>query len=140
MAGKPLSRARRQALEQADAAPVTKSAIAELRGMIPTTARADLTRIFTMRDLVDLCRSETRSAVETLIEVYKNPENAAMVRLAAINILLDRGYGRPHQSVAVATTTTQAAMDYSKLDEADIEALGRIMVKAVPVPSGTGQD
>lgn len=50
----------------------------------------------------DLARSCTEAAVRTLGEVMTNPRAPAAARVAAAVAVLDRGWGRPPQAVAVA--------------------------------------
>ena len=50
----------------------------------------------------DLARSCTQAAVETLLEIMTNPKAPAAARVAAAVAVLDRGWGRPPQAVAVA--------------------------------------
>lgn len=131
MAGRPHARARREALDQADASP---------KPLVP--AKTDIyypvpaTHMFTMRDLVDQCRGATRRAVEIMIEVYENPKTAPAVRLAAIQMLLDRGYGRPHQAIAVTDTTQRGLLNYAALSELELQQLGSLVVKAA-LPDNT---
>jgi hypothetical protein len=50
----------------------------------------------------DLARSCTEAAVRTLVEIMTNPKAPAAARVAAAVAVLDRGWGRPPQAVAVA--------------------------------------
>lgn len=50
----------------------------------------------------DLARSCTEAALETLVEVMTNPGAPAASRIGAACAILDRGWGRPPQAVAVA--------------------------------------
>ena len=47
-------------------------------------------------------RKYSQLAVKTIVEICKSGETEAL-RLAAANSLLDRGYGRPTQSIDLAT-------------------------------------
>jgi hypothetical protein len=52
-------------------------------------------------------------AVKTIVEICKNGESEA-VRLAAANSLLDRGFGRPTQSIELATDGPLIQFDFFK--------------------------
>jgi len=47
----------------------------------------------------DLARKHTVKAIETLVSIMDNPEAADTSRVAAAIAILDRGYGKPHQTV-----------------------------------------
>ena len=47
-----------------------------------------------------LARSYTREAIETLATIMKDPDASAGARVSASSALLDRGWGRPLQSIA----------------------------------------
>ncbi len=51
--------------------------------------------------LKELCRENTEVAVKTLIDVASDPDVSPGARVAAACALLDRGYGRPTQSVDI---------------------------------------
>lgn len=73
-------------------------------------------------DLRELARSHTREAVETLVAVMRNERTPAAARVSAATSLLDRGYGRPAQTVyATHTTSTNLA----ELSDAELIAIVR---------------
>ena len=49
-------------------------------------------------ELVGLARVHTKLALETLVEIAKDKKGVAAARISASSILLDRGYGKPHQA------------------------------------------
>lgn len=49
----------------------------------------------------DMARSHTEASIATLAFIRDNPEAADASRVAASQALLDRGWGRPSQSVAL---------------------------------------
>ena len=55
----------------------------------------------------DLARQHTTMAIQTLVEIAADKKQNAQARVAASNSLLDRGYGRPFQSVSVASEVPQ---------------------------------
>jgi hypothetical protein len=53
------------------------------------------------RDLAEMAKDHAELALQTLVEVATASESDA-ARVSAANALLDRGYGRPAQSVAIS--------------------------------------
>lgn len=49
--------------------------------------------------LSELARSYTTEAVKTLVQIMRNKKTPAAARVTAVSALLDRGYGRPAQSI-----------------------------------------
>ena len=56
-----------------------------------------------------LAQAHTESAVKALADLCNDANQPGMVRVSAATALLDRGHGRPIQSVAVEGTVLQAA-------------------------------
>jgi hypothetical protein len=52
----------------------------------------------------DAARDYTQDALATLVEVMNDNQQPAPARVSAANAILDRGYGKPHQSVDVDAT------------------------------------
>lgn len=52
--------------------------------------------------VIDLARENTELAISTLAAICKDESAPASARVAAASHLLDRAWGRPHQSVEVA--------------------------------------
>ena len=65
------------------------------------------------RSLSDIAKEHTKSAVEALVSVLNDKASQASARVQAATALLDRGWGRPHQT----TMATSAQM--SLADELD---------------------
>jgi hypothetical protein len=51
------------------------------------------------KEIQELARSYTTEALEALVAIMRNARAPAQARVAASNSILDRGYGRPPQSV-----------------------------------------
>lgn len=51
-------------------------------------------------DIKSLARSHTRTAIKTLAAIMTSPEVPPGVRVTAATALLDRGWGRPTQTLA----------------------------------------
>jgi hypothetical protein len=58
-----------------------------------------------LKDVQDLARKYTVPAIEALAEIVRNKKAPAAARVAAANAILDRGYGRPAQSLEVSGGT-----------------------------------
>lgn len=55
-------------------------------------------------DVKEAAQAFTVDAIETLAKIMKGDEQPAAARVAAANALLDRGYGKPKQSMEVDAT------------------------------------
>lgn len=69
-------------------------------------------------NLPALCRLRAASCVDYLAHVLADPECSTRDRIKAAEVLLDRGYGRPVQSVDVAEN--RPVRDYTR---AELEAI-----------------
>jgi len=56
--------------------------------------------------VVELARSHAPGAIETLAEIMSNQEAPPAARVAAANALLDRGWGKPKETVETTVRTT----------------------------------
>ena len=74
------------------------------------------------RTLGELAREHTGEALETVLEVMRSGETHA-VRLAAANVILDRGYGRPQAAVAVAASRESEGLEPGPVAAAVMAAL-----------------
>ena len=86
------------------------------------------------RDVSELARSRGPAAIATLVQIMANDELAPAIRIAAANSLLDRGFGRPAQSVDVSGTV--AVHDLSRLTDEQLDELERL-VAIIALPSPT---
>jgi hypothetical protein len=59
----------------------------------------------------ELARQHTEDAIRTLVEVMHDPEEKGPARVAAAQALLDRGYGRPPQSLEHSVGGDAQALD-----------------------------
>jgi Family of unknown function (DUF5681) len=60
-------------------------------------------------EIQELARNYTREAIETLAGIMRDKRAAPAARTLAANSLLDRGYGRPAQTVQATVTRTSAS-------------------------------
>jgi HEAT repeat protein len=77
----------------------------------------------TPTDIRSLARSYTESAIKVLAGIMQQPDSQPSARVAAAQALLDRGWGKPHQTSDV-TVRKAIAKDLADDELADI-ALGR---------------
>jgi len=66
--------------------------------------------------LSELAREHTQEAMETVLEVMREGDTDA-IRLAAANVILDRGYGRPQAALEV-TAAGPAEADWARIQKA----------------------
>ena len=52
-------------------------------------------------DIKSIARVHTKTAINTLAGIMRQPNAPAAARVAASQVLLDRGWGKPAQSVAI---------------------------------------
>jgi hypothetical protein len=52
-----------------------------------------------LRDVTELARSHSPKAIETLVEIMNNETAPPAARIAASIAILDRGYGKPAQTL-----------------------------------------
>jgi hypothetical protein len=58
-----------------------------------------------VREVVDIARKHTVTAVNALARIAKDPEQDPRARVAAAQVILDRGYGKATEKVDVSLTT-----------------------------------
>lgn len=56
------------------------------------------------RALSDMAKDSADAALHTLVEVMQDPEQPGAARISAANAILDRGYGKPPQSLDHTST------------------------------------
>jgi hypothetical protein len=89
-------------------------------------------------DIAERAKTHGDAALKTLAEIMASKDEPASARVAAANALLDRGYGKPAQAVALSNPDGSLApkpIDASKLSTG---ALREIMgaMSATPEPDG----
>lgn len=52
-----------------------------------------------LRDVIEAARAHTQDAIATLASITTNPEAPEAARISAATALLDRGWGRPKQTI-----------------------------------------
>jgi hypothetical protein len=83
-------------------------------------------------NLVVEARKYSALAVDTLVELTKD-NYAASTRYSAATALLDRGYGRPAQSVDLHLTADAITKRLSDMSDAGLAALEARMIAAAPL-------
>jgi hypothetical protein len=74
-----------------------------------------------LQDVRDLAREYTREAIETFVHVMKNVKAPATARIAAASALLDRGWGKPYQTVDSNTHVSGNLSHEQWIDKLDAE-------------------
>lgn len=72
-------------------------------------------------ELKGLAQQHTEDALKTLVEIMLSAESSDKARVAAANAILDRGFGKPHQSIDAEITGTIADITDDELDKRIIE-------------------
>ena len=72
-------------------------------------------------ELKGLAQQHTEDALKTLVEIMLSAESSDKARVAAANSILDRGFGKPHQSIDAEITGTIADITDDELDKRIIE-------------------
>lgn len=70
-------------------------------GRRPGAGRPKGARTKATADIREAAQQYTEQALATLVEVMNSSEHPAAARVSAANALLDRGYGKPKQSLDV---------------------------------------
>lgn len=81
-------------------------------------------------ELKELARSYTLEAVKTLGTIMKNSKVAASSRIMAATVLLERGWGKPVQTVEVIRTP------FDDLTPDELRALGEAIETLTPEEAG----
>jgi hypothetical protein len=63
----------------------------------------------------DLAREHTPEAINTLAEIMNNKDSKDAARVSAASALLDRGYGRPAQALALEVKTKRQELSNEEL-------------------------
>ena len=60
----------------------------------------------TPTEIASLARSHTKTAIKTLVGIMNQAKASPAARVSAANSLLDRGWGKPAQSLAIEDKTS----------------------------------
>ena len=91
-------------------------------------------------DLQAVAREHTEEALQTLLEVMRDPHAPAAARVQAANSMLDRAYGRPPQAIQVgnpqgeggeAARTREFMLAFARAEVAAEAALARSKANAI---------
>jgi hypothetical protein len=73
------------------------------------------------RQISEEAKEHGQAALNALLDVMANPEEPASARVSAANAILDRGYGKPQQTVdntsSDGSMTPKPAIDAKKLSD-----------------------
>lgn len=73
------------------------------------------------RELREACRAKTEKAINALVRILDNKKSPAAAKVAAACALLDRGYGKPAQSIAMNLTDSRYVV--SEYTDAELEKI-----------------
>lgn len=68
-------------------------------------------------DIRELAQQYSTDAITALVSILNNQDSPAAARVAAANTLLDRGYGKPHQSIEATVTAAITDLTDAELDK-----------------------
>ena len=63
--------------------------------------------------VVELARAQTEDSIKTLVAVRDNAQAPAAARVGAANALLDRGWGKPSQTITQNINEKRSALDWT---------------------------
>ena len=86
----------------------------------------------TIRNLVIAARKFSGLAIDTLVELTKD-NHTDSIRYNAATALLDRGYGRPAQSLDLHLSADAITKRLSEMSDAELAALEARMIAAAPI-------
>ena len=84
-------------------------------------------------EVVQAARERTTKAIETLERIMLDPKATGSARVTAAVALLERGWGKPMQSV-----TLKREGEYKDLSDAELIAIASGAVEGEPVTNGGG--
>ena len=70
-----------------------------------------------MADVQNAAREHSGEAIETLAQIMRNPKAPAAARISAACALLDRGYGKPLQTVDANNTNVNYVVSDQPMTE-----------------------
>jgi hypothetical protein len=76
-----------------------------------------------IQEIVDLARTNSVDAVNTLSDIMRDPIAPHAARIAAANSILDRAYGKPKETVDVTGKMTLEALVLASMRLRDADAL-----------------
>jgi hypothetical protein len=91
-----------------------------------------------LREVTELARSAAPEAVKALVNIMNDSEAPPTARIAAATAILDRGFGRPAQSVDVSGAVV--VHDLTRLTDAQLDELERLVAIIALPPPTQGQE
>jgi hypothetical protein len=85
-----------------------------------------------LRDVVELARTHSPDAIDTLASVMVDAKTPPAARVAAATALLDRGWGKPGQGLEIsgALDVTAFKAGLANLSDRELAELERLLEKA----------
>lgn len=89
------------------------------------------------KDIRDLTKPHTQSAIETLAEIMNDKTANKMARITAANSVLDRGWGKPKQATetTVAVTYQDLLKGISEKEQRYLEVVDAQVVPPLALPA-----
>ena len=109
--------------------PVDRKTLHQCRNLLPSRRAADRRSV---PNVVVEARKFSGLAVDTLVELTKD-NHTDSTRFAAATALLDRGYGRPAQSLDLHLSADAITKRLSDMTDAELAALEQRMIAAAPI-------
>jgi Family of unknown function (DUF5681) len=75
-----------------------------------------------LADVQNAAREHATEAIETLARIMRNPKAPAAARISAASALLDRGYGKPLQTVDANNTNVNYVVSDQPMTEEEWDA------------------
>jgi hypothetical protein len=69
----------------------------------------ELARIYTLKELMSECRARTPIMLRLIDEMLEDPDLQTADKLNVIKMVMDRGYGKPRQTVIVNEAPEEVA-------------------------------
>jgi hypothetical protein len=93
-----------------------------------------------IQEIVDLARTNSVDAVNTLARIMRDPDAPHQAQIAAANSMLDRAFGKPKETVDLTGKLTLEALVLASMRQRDadpnlVDAAVQPVAGAVPAPS-----
>lgn len=81
-------------------------------------------------EVLTAARNESVTSIKRLVEFRDNENVPVAIRVACCGMILDRAWGKPHQSVVYQELPPPAPVDFNALTEDELLELERMLKKA----------
>ena len=84
------------------------------------------------REVMNFAKRESLSAIKMITTFMNDPDAPLGIRMQCCQILLDRAWGKPTQSVAITEVKEESHYDFDNLSVEELQNLETLMKKAQP--------